>query len=119
MTAPSTSTSNTDVFDKLAATIAARRGADETSSYTASLFAKGSDTILKKVGEEATEFVLAAKHASLGGKNSFVVKEAADLIFHLFVALADRGVPLEDVRAELKRREGTSGHAEKAARTEK
>jgi phosphoribosyl-ATP pyrophosphohydrolase len=109
---------NTDVFDRLAATIASRKGASADSSYTASLFAKGGDTILKKVGEEATEFVLAAKHASLGGKNSFVVKEASDLIFHLFVALADRGIALDDVRAELARREGTSGHAEKASRKE-
>jgi phosphoribosyl-ATP pyrophosphohydrolase len=110
---------NMDVFDRLAATIAARKGASADSSYTASLFAKGSDTILKKVGEEATEFVLAAKHASLGGKNVFVVKEAADVIFHLLVALADRGIALDDVRAELARREGTSGHVEKAARTDK
>ena len=108
-----------DVFDRLALTIASRKGASSDSSYTASLFAKGSDTILKKIGEEATEFVLAAKHASLGGKNVFVVKEAADLIFHLFVALADRGIALDDVRAELQRREGTSGHVEKASRTEK
>jgi phosphoribosyl-ATP pyrophosphohydrolase len=112
-------TTNMDVFDRLAATIASRKGASSDSSYTASLFAKGSDTILKKVGEEATEFVLAAKHASLGGKNSFVVKEASDLIFHLFVALADRGISLDDIRAELARREGISGHAEKEGRTER
>ncbi len=108
-----------DVFDRLAETIASRKGAESNTSYTASLFAKGSDTILKKIGEEATEFVLAAKHASLGGRNVFVVKEAADLIFHLFVALADRGIALDDIRAELQRREGTSGHQEKAARTER
>ena len=60
--------------------------------------------------------MLAAKHASLGGAELPVVKEAADVIFHLFVALAERGISLDDVRAELLRREGTSGHDEKAAR---
>jgi phosphoribosyl-ATP pyrophosphohydrolase len=111
--------SHDDILDRLAATIAARKGADAASSYTASLFAKGTDAVLKKVGEETTEFVLAAKHASLGGPPAPVVSEAADVIYHLIVALTERGLTLEDVRHELARREGTSGHAEKVARTEK
>jgi phosphoribosyl-ATP pyrophosphohydrolase len=105
-----------DILDRLAATIAARKGADAASSYTASLFAKGTDAVLKKVGEEATEFVLAAKHASLGGAHTLVVKEAADVLYHLLVALTERGLTLNDVRDELLRREGISGHSEKAAR---
>jgi phosphoribosyl-ATP pyrophosphohydrolase len=108
---------NDDVLDRLMATILARKGADAASSYTASLFAKGTDAVLKKVGEEATEFVLAAKHASVdASKAEFVTKEAADVLFHLLVALAERGLTLDDVRAELLKREGVSGHAEKAAR---
>jgi phosphoribosyl-ATP pyrophosphohydrolase len=109
----------TQILARLYATIAARKGADAASSYTASLFAKGTDTVLKKVGEEATEFVIAAKHASLGGSADAPTKEAADVLFHLFVALAERGITLDEVCAELVRREGTSGHAEKAARTSK
>jgi phosphoribosyl-ATP pyrophosphohydrolase len=109
----------TEILTRLYQTIAARKGADAASSYTASLFAKGTDTILKKVGEEATEFVIAAKHASLGGNADAMTKEAADMLFHMFVALAERGLTLDDVCAELLRREGTSGHAEKAARAEK
>jgi phosphoribosyl-ATP pyrophosphohydrolase len=109
-------TNHADVLDRLYATIAARKGADPAGSYTASLFDKGTDAVLKKVGEEATEFVLAAKAAAHGGEKIAMTKEAADVLFHLFVALAHSGVSLEDVRAELARREGTSGHAEKAAR---
>jgi phosphoribosyl-ATP pyrophosphohydrolase len=106
---------NDDVLDRLM--ILARKGADAASSYTASLFAKGTDAVLKKVGEEATEFVLAAKQASVdASKAEFVTKEAADVLFHLLVALAERGLTLNDVRAELTKREGVSGHAEKAAR---
>ncbi len=107
----------TEILTRLYQTIAARKGTDAASSYTASLFAKGTDSILKKVGEEATEFVIAAKHASLGGSADAMTKEAADVVFHLFVALAERGLTLDDVCAELTRREGTSGHAEKAARS--
>jgi phosphoribosyl-ATP pyrophosphohydrolase len=105
-----------DVLDRLYATVAERRGADASSSYTASLFSKGGDTILKKVGEETTEFVLAAKHASLGGEVQCVTREAADLLYHLCVALVQVGVTLDDVREELARREGTSGLTEKASR---
>ncbi len=101
-----------DVLDRLAATIASRRGADPGSSYVASLFAKGQDAILKKVGEEATETVMAAKD----GDRLRVAAEVADLWFHCLVLLAHHGLGPDDVRAELARREGTSGIAEKASR---
>jgi len=97
---------------RLAATIASRRGADAASSYVASLFAKGDDAILKKIGEEATETVMAAKD----GDRVRIVSEVADLWFHCLVLLAHHGLSPDDVLAELARREGTSGHAEKAAR---
>ena len=101
-----------DVIDRLAATIASRRGADAATSYVAALFAKGDDAILKKVGEEATETVMAAKD----GDRLRMVAEVADLWFHCLVLLARHGLGPDDVRAELARREGTSGIAEKAAR---
>jgi|KBSSwiStaDraftv2_1062776.scaffolds.fasta_scaffold80874_5 phosphoribosyl-ATP pyrophosphohydrolase len=102
----------TDVLDRLAATIASRRGADPASSYVAQLLAKGDDAILKKIGEEATETVMAAKD----GDRLRLVAEVADLWFHCLVLLAHHGAGPADVRAELARREGTSGIAEKAAR---
>src|SRR5439155_6539235 len=98
--------------DRLAATIALRRGADPASSYVAGLFAKGDDVILKKIGEEATETVMAAKD----GDRLRIVAEIADLWFHCLVLLARHGLGPDDVRGELARREGTSGIAEKAAR---
>ncbi len=101
-----------DVLDRLAATIAARRGADPASSYVAALLAKGDDAILKKIGEEATETVMAAKD----GDKLRITAEVADLWFHCLVLLAQHGLSPADVRAELARREGTSGIAEKAAR---
>jgi len=101
-----------DVLDRIAATIAARRGADPASSYVASLLAKGDDAVLKKIGEEATEAVMAAKD----GDKLRIVAEVADLWFHCLVLLASRGLGPADVRAELARREGMSGIAEKAAR---
>ena len=101
-----------DILDRLAATIAQRRGADPSSSYVAQLLAKGDDAILKKIGEEATETVMAAKD----GDRLRVVAEVADLWFHCLVLLARYGLGPDDVRAELARREGTSGIAEKAAR---
>ena len=102
-----------DPFDRLAATIAARRGADPGSSYVASLLARGDDAILKKIGEEATETVMAAKD----GDKIRIVAEVADLWFHCLVLLVRHGLGPDDVRAEFVRREGRSGHAEKAART--
>jgi phosphoribosyl-ATP pyrophosphohydrolase len=103
----------TDVLDRLAAVIASRRGAEPSSSYVASLFAKGDDAILKKIGEEATETVMAAKD----GDKLRLTAEVADLWFHCLVLLARHGLGPDDVRAELSRREGTSGLAEKAGRT--
>ncbi|WP_308814659.1 phosphoribosyl-ATP diphosphatase [Sphingomonas sp. GV3] len=100
-----------DPLDRLDATIAQRRGADAGTSYVASLFAKGRPKIAQKVGEEATETVIAAL-----AQPDKLVAEAADLVFHLMVLLADAGYSLADVRAEIARREGTSGHVEKAAR---
>ena len=101
-----------DVLARVAATIASRRGADPASSYVAALFAKGDDAILKKIGEEATETVMAAKD----GDRLRIVAEVADLWFHCLVLLARHGLGPDDVRRELHRREGVSGHAEKAAR---
>jgi len=106
------SAARTDILDRLAATIVSRRGADPSSSYVAQLLARGDDAILKKIGEEATETVMAAKD----GDRLRVVAEVADLWFHCLVLLARHGLGPEDVRAELARREGTSGIAEKAAR---
>ena len=102
----------TGTLAKLEATIAARRSADPAASYVAKLSAKGIGKIAQKVGEEATETVIAA----LTGSKEELVGEAADLLFHLLVLLAARDVPLAEVLAELDRREGTSGIAEKAAR---
>lgn len=102
-----------DILDRLAATIAARRGADPASSYTASLFARGRARIAQKLGEEAVETVI----ASLSGDDAAIVPEAADVLYHLLVLLADAGLTLDDVRAELVRREGLSGLDEKAARS--
>lgn len=101
-----------DILDKLAATLEARKGADPQSSYVAKLYAKGLDGILKKVGEEAAETIIAAK----GGDKGQVVYEVADLWFHTLVLLAQQGLSPADVLNELARREGVSGIAEKASR---
>ena len=100
------------VLARIAATIASRRGADPQTSYVASLFARGDDAILKKIGEEATEAVMAAKD----GDKIRITAEVADLWFHCLVLLARHGLGPADVLSELARREGTSGHVEKAAR---
>lgn len=102
-----------DTLDRLSATIAARRTAKPGSSYVAALFAKGLPKIAQKLGEEAVETVIAAMSGDARG----VTGEAADLLFHLLVLLEASGVPLEDVLAELDRREGVSGLDEKASRT--
>ena len=102
----------TDTLARLEATIAARRGADPSTSYVAKLNARGIGKIAQKVGEEATETVIAA----LSGEPAELVGEAADLVFHLLVLLGARDIPLAAVLAELDRREGLSGIAEKAAR---
>jgi len=102
----------TDTLARLEATIASRKGADPKASYVASLFAKGRPKIARKLGEEAVEAIVAA----LAEDKAALTGEAADMIFHLMVLLADAGVPLADVLAELDRREGVSGHDEKASR---
>ncbi|MCW1430376.1 phosphoribosyl-ATP diphosphatase [Novosphingobium sp. JCM 18896] len=102
-----------DTLTRLETVIAARRDADPDSSYVAKLNAKGLKKIAQKLGEEATETVIAA----LVEDREALVGEAADLLFHLVVLLGAKQVPLADVLAELERREGTSGIAEKAART--
>ena len=101
-----------EVLERVAATIESRRGADPASSYVAALFAKGDDAILKKIGEEATETVMAGKE----GDKLRITAEVADLWFHTLVLLARHGLRPSDVLAELARREGTSGHTEKASR---
>lgn len=103
----------TDVLSELYETLAARKGADPASSYTASLYARGLDAILKKVGEESAETIVAAKNAD----PKALVHEIADLWFHTMVLMAAKDVPLSALTEELARRRGTSGHAEKAART--
>ena len=101
-----------DILDRLEASIAQRRGASPDSSYVASLFAKGREKIAQKVGEEATETVIAA----LSGDPAKLKSEAADLLFHLMILLAEAGLSVNDVFAVLERREGLSGLEEKAAR---
>jgi phosphoribosyl-ATP pyrophosphohydrolase len=101
-----------DSLARLAEVIASRRGGDPDKSYVARLFHKGTDTILKKIGEEATEVVIAAKD----GDAQKVVYEVADLWFHSIVALVQFGLTPADVVAELERREGLSGLAEFASR---
>jgi len=102
-----------DILHRVGAVIESRKGADPAGSYVAKLFDKGLDAILKKVGEEATETVMAAKD----GDPKKVVYEVADLWFHSMVALAHFGLKPEDVLQELARREGLSGLAEFAQRT--
>ena len=109
----------TDALARLAAVIDSRlpaRGGDPDSSYVARLLHKGPDAFLKKIGEEATEVVLAAKDADHGGDRQKVVNEVADLWFHCMVALSHYGLSPADVVTELERREGTSGIEEKSLR---
>ena len=104
---------SSDTLSRLAATIAARRASDPEASYVARLHARGLPMIAQKLGEEAVETVIAA----LTGTEADLTGEAADLLFHLLVLLDAKGVPLANVLAELDRREGVSGIAEKAARS--
>jgi len=101
-----------DTLTRLERTIAARRGASPDESYVASLAGRGLAVIARKLGEESVEAIVAA----LSGSREELVGEAADVLFHLLVLLAEKGIPLDDVLAELERREGISGLAEKAAR---
>ncbi len=99
-------------LDRLAATIAARKGADPETSWTAKLLAKGPEKCAEKFGEEAIEAIIEA----VKGDRTRLTAEAADVVYHLLVMLAARDVTLSDVLAELERREGMSGLSEKAAR---
>ncbi len=101
-----------DTLERLAEVLEARKGADPHSSYVASLYDKGLDAILKKIGEEATETVMAAKD----GDRDKIVYETADLWFHSLVLLAYRDIRPGEISAELERRFGLSGLAEKAGR---
>jgi phosphoribosyl-ATP pyrophosphohydrolase len=102
----------TETLARLEATIAARRGGDPDASYVARLLSKGTPAIAQKVGEEAVETVIAA----MAGDRAGLIGEAADLLFHLTVLLAHADIPITDVLAELDRRDGLSGLAEKAGR---
>jgi phosphoribosyl-ATP pyrophosphohydrolase len=101
-----------ETLARLESTIAGRRSAAPGESYVASLSARGVPVIARKLGEEAVETVVAA----LSGTREELVGEAADVLFHLMVLLSAKDIPLAEVMAELDRREGTSGLAEKAAR---
>ena len=110
---------STDVLARLAAVVESRlpqNGGDSEKSYVARLLHKGPDAFLKKIGEEATEVVMAAKDADQGANEHRRVSEVADLWFHCLIALAYYGLKPADVLAELERREGTSGIEEKALR---
>lgn len=111
--------SSNDSLARLAAVIESRKataGGDPERSYVARLLHKGPDAFLKKIGEEATEVVMAAKDVDAGGDRAKLVGEVADLWFHSLIALAHYGLSPADVIAELERREGTSGIEEKALR---
>ncbi|WP_294326895.1 phosphoribosyl-ATP diphosphatase [uncultured Sphingomonas sp.] len=101
-----------DAFDRLESVIASRIGGDPAQSYVAKLHARGTAKIAQKVGEEAVECVIAA----CGNDRAGLIGEAADLMFHLTLLLQTQGIALDDVRAELTRRDGLSGIAEKASR---
>jgi phosphoribosyl-ATP pyrophosphohydrolase len=104
-----------ETLERIAATIEARKGGDKEKSYVAGLLAGGEDAALRKIGEEATEIILAAK----GGDRLHLVRETADLWFHCMILLARHGLGPGDVLAELHRREGIPGLDEKAARGKK
>ena len=101
-----------DILHRLSETLASRRNADPETSYTAQLFANGPDSILKKIGEECAELIMAGKE----GKRLKVVWESTDVIYHVLVLLAFYGLGVEDVLQELRRREGISGIDEKKSR---
>lgn len=116
---PSSAAPLTDALARLAAVIESRKpanGGDPEKSYVSRLLHKGPDAFLKKIGEEATEVVMAAKDVDHGADPAGLVYEVADLWFHSMIALAHYGLAPADVVAELERREGTSGIEEKALR---
>ena len=102
-----------DVFQRLGQTIAARKGADPSSSHTAAMLAKGPDKCAEKFGEEAIEAIIEA----VRGDSDALTRECADVLYHMMVMLAARDVDFSAVQAELERREGTSGISEKASRS--
>ena len=102
-----------DALDHLAATVAARKGADPASSWTAQLLSRGPEKCAEKFGEEAVEAIIEA----VRGDREGLIHETADVLYHLVVMLTACGIDLADVEAELKRREGMSGLAEKASRS--
>lgn len=119
MTTPANTANAVDALARLAATIETRKpryGGDPEASYVARLLHKGPDGFLKKIGEEATEVVMAAKDVDYGGDKAKLVGEVADLWFHSLIALAHYELSPADVIAELERRAGTSGIQEKAMR---
>ena len=107
------------VLEQLTAILAERKGGDPESSYVASLHDKGLNKILEKVGEEATEVILAAKDAAKGGDKEALAGEVADLLFHNMVLLSHLDMSIDDVLRVLEQRFGTSGHEEKASRSAK
>jgi phosphoribosyl-ATP pyrophosphohydrolase len=102
-----------DILHRLSETLLSRRNADPETSYTARLFADGQDAILKKIGEECTELIMAGKD----GKRLNIVWESTDVVYHILVLLAFHGLGIEDVSQEMRRREGVSGIDEKKARS--
>ncbi|MDA8430098.1 MAG: phosphoribosyl-ATP diphosphatase [Geobacteraceae bacterium] len=102
------------ILDAVYQVILDRKANPSDTSYTSSLMQKGIDKILKKLGEEATEVVIAAK----GGVREEIIYEVADLFFHTLVLLGHQGIPLEEINVELRRRFGTSGILEKASRNQ-
>ena len=106
---------STDVLQRLAETLASRRHADPEKSYTAKLFVKAPDSILKKIGEEGAELIMAAKD----GERAHIVYESADLIYHMVALLTFYDISVDEVLGELQRREGTSGIDEKKSRAAK
>lgn len=102
-----------DVLHRLSDTLTARRNADPESSYTAQLFARGPDLILKKIGEETAELIMAGKE----GNRLQVVRESADVMYHMLVLLAFNNLSVNDLLQEMRRREGISGVDEKRSRS--
>ncbi len=105
-----------DIIEKLARTLESRRDADPAASYVASLYAKGLNKILEKIGEESTEVILAAKEVEGGADKAALVHEVADLWFHSLVVLVHLNVDPQEVLQALEERFGVSGHDEKRAR---
>lgn len=103
---------NAEILHRLSETLMERRKADPESSYTAQLFAKGPDAILKKIGEECAELIMAGTK----GNKLHIVWESTDVVFHVMVLLAHYGLSIDDVLQEIRRREGVSGIDEKKAR---